>query len=49
MRTPIAYVRTSDYVEDFPMTASGKVRKVDMRKTAIEMLGLADVAASRHA
>jgi hypothetical protein len=31
------------------MTASGKVRKVDMRKTAIEMLGLADVAASRHA
>jgi fatty-acyl-CoA synthase len=40
------YVRI---VEDFPMTASGKVRKVDMRKTAIEMLGLADVAAGRHA
>jgi fatty-acyl-CoA synthase len=40
------YVRI---VEDFPMTASGKVRKVDMRKTAIDMLGLADVAASRHA
>jgi fatty-acyl-CoA synthase len=40
------YVRI---VEDFPMTASGKVRKIDMRKTAIEMLGLTDVAASRHA
>ena len=36
-------------VEDFPMTASGKVRKVDMRETAIEMLGLADAAAGRHA
>ena len=40
------YVRI---VEDFPMTASGKVRKVDMRKTAIDMLGLADVAAGLHA
>ena len=40
------YVRI---VEDFPMTASGKVRKVDMRKTAIDLLGLADVAAGRHA
>jgi len=40
------YVRI---VEDFPMTASGKVRKVDMRETAIEMLGLADAAAGRHA
>ena len=39
------YVRI---VEDFPMTASGKVRKVDMRKTAIDMLGLADVAVGRH-
>jgi fatty-acyl-CoA synthase len=40
------YVRI---VEDFPMTASGKVRKVDMRKTAIDMLGLADIAASQYA
>ena len=40
------YVRI---VEDFPMTASGKVRKVDMRKTAINMLGLADIAASQYA
>jgi fatty-acyl-CoA synthase len=40
------YVRI---VEDFPMTASGKVRKVDMRKTAIDMLGLSDIAASQYA
>jgi acyl-CoA synthetase (AMP-forming)/AMP-acid ligase II len=40
------YVRI---VEDFPMTASGKVRKVDMRKAVISMLGLADIAASQCA
>ena len=40
------YVRI---VEDFPMTASGKVRKVDMRKAAITMLGLTDTAASQYA
>ena len=27
-------------VEDFPMTASGKVRKVEMREAAVSMLGL---------
>ena len=32
------YVRI---VEDFPMTASGKVRKVEMREAAVSMLGLA--------
>ena len=40
------YVRI---VEDFPMTASGKVRKVDMRKAAIDMLGLTDIATSVYA
>jgi fatty-acyl-CoA synthase len=40
------YVRI---VEDFPMTASGKVRKVDMRKAAIDLLGLTDIAASQYA
>jgi acyl-CoA synthetase (AMP-forming)/AMP-acid ligase II len=40
------YVRT---VEEFPMTASGKVRKVDMRKAAIDMLGLTGAAASQYA
>jgi fatty-acyl-CoA synthase len=40
------YVRI---VEDFPMTASGKVRKVDMRKAAIDMLGLTEIATSQHA
>jgi fatty-acyl-CoA synthase len=40
------YVRI---VEDFPMTASGKVRKIDMRKSAIDMLALTDIAASVYA
>ena len=40
------YVRI---VADFPMTASGKVRKVDMRKAAIDLLALTDIAASQHA
>jgi len=40
------YVRI---VEDFPMTASGKVRKVDMRNAAVTMLELTDIAASQYA
>ncbi|MGF0130507.1 AMP-binding protein [Dietzia cinnamea] len=28
-------------VDEFPMTVTGKVRKVDMRKTAVEILGIA--------
>jgi fatty-acyl-CoA synthase len=39
------YVRI---VEDFPMTASGKVRKVEMREAAVSMLGLTDIAASQY-
>jgi len=40
------YVRI---VEEFPMTVSGKVRKVEMRRASIELLGLHDAAATRHA
>ena len=40
------YVRI---VEDFPMTASGKVRKVEMREAAVSMLGLIDTAAPQYA
>ena len=40
------YVRI---VEEFPMTVSGKVRKVEMRRASIELLGLRDAAATRHA
>jgi fatty-acyl-CoA synthase len=40
------YVRL---VDAFPMTVSGKVRKVEMRRLSIEMLGLADAASTRHA
>ena len=40
------YVRI---VEEFPMTVSGKVRKVEMRRVSTELLGLGDVAAARYA
>ncbi len=40
------YVRA---VQSFPMTVSGKVRKVEMRAWAIEELGLGSAAAEPHA
>jgi fatty-acyl-CoA synthase len=36
-------------VDGFPMTVTGKIRKVEMREVAIEELGLAAAAAERHA
>ncbi len=36
-------------VDGFPMTVTGKVRKVDMRERAVELLGLQDAAAIRNA
>jgi fatty-acyl-CoA synthase len=36
-------------VEDFPMTVTGKIRKVEMRATAIDILDLSEVAKARHA
>ncbi len=36
-------------VDEFPMTVTGKVRKVEMRAVSVELLGLQDVAAQRHA
>ena len=40
------YVRI---VDGYPMTVSGKVRKVEMRRISIGLLGLGDVAATRYA
>ncbi len=40
------YVRVSD---EFPMTVTGKIRKVAMRETSITELGLEDAAAIRNA
>ncbi len=40
------YVRV---VDEFPMTVTGKVRKVEMRERAVELLGLGDAAAVRNA
>jgi fatty-acyl-CoA synthase len=36
-------------VDEFPMTVTGKVRKVEMRAQAIELLGLERAAARQHA
>ncbi|HET6876325.1 MAG TPA: AMP-binding protein [Jatrophihabitans sp.] len=36
-------------VDEFPMTVTGKVRKVEMREHAVELLGLQRAAAQRHA
>ncbi|MGZ4781464.1 MAG: AMP-binding protein [Oryzihumus sp.] len=36
-------------VDGFPMTVTGKIRKVEMRAQAVEILGLQDAAGIRHA
>jgi fatty-acyl-CoA synthase len=36
-------------VDEFPMTVTGKIRKVEMRERAIGLLGLEDAAQARHA
>ncbi|MBN6036987.1 AMP-binding protein [Amycolatopsis sp. 195334CR] len=36
-------------VDEFPMTVSGKVRKVEMREMAVELLGLGELLGTRHA
>jgi fatty-acyl-CoA synthase len=44
----IAHYKIPRYVtvvEEFPMTVTGKVRKVEMREKSVAELGLADVAA----
>jgi fatty-acyl-CoA synthase len=36
-------------VDGFPMTVTGKVRKIEMREQAIELLGLQDAADIKNA
>jgi fatty-acyl-CoA synthase len=36
-------------VDEFPMTVTGKIRKVEMREKSVELLGLHDVAGAKHA
>jgi fatty-acyl-CoA synthase len=36
-------------VDEFPMTVTGKIRKVEMRARSVDLLGLQSVAAERHA
>jgi len=40
------YVRV---VDEFPMTVTGKVRKVQMREESVKLLGLEEIAARQHA
>jgi fatty-acyl-CoA synthase len=35
--------------EEFPMTVTGKVRKIEMREKSIGLLGLEDAAQAKHA
>jgi fatty-acyl-CoA synthase len=48
----LAHYKIPRYVhiaDEFPMTVTGKVRKVEMREQAVEMLGLQSAAAIKHA
>ena len=48
----IAHYKVPRYVhivDGFPMTVTGKVRKIEMREHAVSMLGLGEAAAARHA
>ncbi|MEM7802147.1 MAG: AMP-binding protein [Chloroflexota bacterium] len=48
----IAYFKVPRYwkfVDDFPMTVTGKIRKVAMRETSVAELGLADAASVKTA
>lgn len=48
----LAHFKIPRYVhvtQEFPMTVTGKIRKVEMRETAIAILGLEQAAAVRHA
>jgi fatty-acyl-CoA synthase len=48
----LAHFKIPRYVQvvtEFPMTVTGKIRKVQMREEAIELLGLEDAAGRAHA
>ena len=48
----VAHYKIPRYVhvtEEFPMTVTGKIRKVEMREKSVDLLGLHQVARSRHA
>jgi fatty-acyl-CoA synthase len=48
----IAHYKIPRYVHvvgEFPMTVTGKIRKVEMREKSIELLGLEEATRARHA
>jgi len=49
---PLAHYRVPRYVnvdDEFPMTVTGKIRKVEMRQVSVEELGLQSAAGVRNA
>ena len=46
---PYKIPRYVHVVEEFPTTATGKVRRVEMRERSVELLGLGDVATATYA
>ena len=51
-RGKIAHFKVPRYVkfvDEFPMTVTGKVRKIEMRETSIAELGLGDAASTEMA
>ena len=51
-RGKLAHYKIPRYVhvvDDFPMTVTGKVRKIEMREEAVELLGLQGAAGAQHA
>ena len=51
-RGKIAHFKVPRYVkfvDEFPMTVTGKVRKIEMRETSIDELGLGDAASTEMA
>jgi fatty-acyl-CoA synthase len=51
-RGKLAHYKIPRYVhvvDGFPMTVTGKIRKVEMRQQSVELLGLGDAASVRHA
>ena len=48
----LAHYKIPQYVhvvDEFPMTVTGKVRKVEMRERSVQLLGLGTIAATKHA
>ena len=46
--TPLDVPRYVRIIDSYPLTASGNVRKIELREQAIELVGLAAAAGAAH-